>query len=95
MQHKKDYLCFGENDTNRPKAHRSTQADRVRKIRPGKNIVVASIPVYQCAFMSLTNYARSLGNMNDLFISPNPKADYFYKMKHLINETQLIIGRNR
>lgn len=96
MQNEKGYALENVgNDRRSTKTYNAIQASRIRKLKPGKKIFIASTPVYEFGYIRLISHAKNLGEKNGLNIGPDGRTDYSYILNDSGDETQLFIRRNR
>ncbi|MDP3026636.1 MAG: hypothetical protein Q8N63_02930 [Nanoarchaeota archaeon] len=95
MQNEKGYaLANVGNDIRSTKTAEAIMVRKLRGLKPGNEMFITSISVYESGLGRLVQYARDLGQSGGFSIGPNGQTDYYYSVKNLPYQTQLFIGRN-
>lgn len=96
MKNEKGYALG--NVGNNTRSTNIFQAEKIRKLKelkPGKQIFVASMSAHESGLGRLIGYAKNLGQIGEFSIGPDGQTDYSYSLKNLPDQTQLFVRRNR
>ena len=95
MENEKGYaLANVGNDIRSTRTAEAIMIRKLRELKSGKQIFVASMSVHESGLGRLIGYAKNLGQIGGFSIGPNGQTDYSYSVKNLPDQTQLFIGRN-